>query len=180
MSGSAMDSGLPEQQLQTGDDLSAAADALARARAAARAKGLRPGKAVARRVKDVPVAARRDRGRDPALLGEEVEAFVEARGWEVDIAVGSVLGRWPVIVGPEISAHCVPVSFEAGALTIRADSTAWATQLRMLASSLLARVTEEVGEGAVTELHVLGPGAPSWRRGGLRSPDSRGPRDTYG
>ena len=34
-------------------------------------------------------------------------------------------------------------------LTVRADSTAWATQLRLLSSSLLTRLTEEVGEGTV-------------------------------
>ena len=49
-----------------------------------------------------------------------------------------------------------------------------------MSSSLLARVEEEIGAGAVTELRVVGPSAPSWNRGTRRSPDSRGPRDTYG
>ncbi len=163
-----------------GKDLAAARDALARARAAARAQGLRPGKVERRRVRDVPVEARREGGRDPQLLGDEVEAFVSSRGWQVDIAVGAVLGRWPAIVGAEVASHCAPVSFEAGVLTVRADSTAWATQLRMLSATLLGRVNAEVGEGTVTDLRVLGPSAPSWGHGALRSPDSRGPRDTYG
>jgi predicted nucleic acid-binding Zn ribbon protein len=50
----------------------------------------------------------------------------------------------------------------------------------LLSSSVLARVEEEIGVGAVTELKVVGPGGPSWSRGRRRSPDSRGPRDTYG
>lgn len=162
------------------EDLAAARDALARARAAARAKGLRPGRVERRRVRDVPVESRREASRDPQLLGDEVEAFVSTRGWAVDIAVGAVLGRWPAIVGPEVAAHCTPVSFDAGVLTVRADSTAWATQLRMLSATLLGRVNAEVGEGTVTDLRVLGPSAPSWGHGALRSPDSRGPRDTYG
>ena len=170
----------PEAEGLADADLAAAGQALAQARAAARAKGLRPGKVGKRRVRDVPVDARRDSGRDPQLIGDEVSAFVSARGWQVDVAVGAVLGRWASIVGPEVASHCTPEGFEAGILTLRADSTAWATQLRMLASSLAARVNLEVGEGTVVEVRVLGPSAPSWRHGGLRSPDSRGPRDTYG
>ena len=41
---------------------------------------------------------------------------------------------------------------------MRADSTAWATQLRLLSSSLLTRLAEDVGEGTVGELRVVGPG----------------------
>ena len=42
------------------------------------------------------------------------------------------------IVGAEVAAHCLPEEFEAGRLTVRADSTAWATQVRLLAPTLLA------------------------------------------
>jgi predicted nucleic acid-binding Zn ribbon protein len=163
-----------------GDADEAAAAALARARAAARAKGLRPGLRPRRRVKDIPVGQRSDAGRDPKLLGEQLDQFVVERGWAVDVAVGAVIGRWPEIVGQEIAQHCAPVEFVDGVLTVRGDSTAWATQLRLLSSSLLTRLTEEVGEGTVTEIRVVGPGAPSWSRGQRRVQDGRGPRDTYG
>ena len=163
-----------------GDAEEAAAAALARARAAARAKGLRPGLRPRRRVKDVPVGERSGAGRDPKLLGEQLDQFVVERGWAVDVAVGAVIGRWPEIVGPEIALHCAPVEFVDGILTVRADSTAWATQLRLLRSSLLTRLTQEVGEGTVAEIRVVGPGAPSWSRGQRRVQDGRGPRDTYG
>jgi predicted nucleic acid-binding Zn ribbon protein len=164
------------------EDLDAAASALARARAAARAKGLRPGlKPLRRRPREVPADARsRDDARDPQLLGDQMEHLLADRGWKVDVAVGSVMGRWPEIVGPEMAQHCAPVTFEAGVLTVRADSTAWATQIRLLASSLLARLEGEVGPGTVTELRVVGPSAPSWSRGPRRVSDGRGPRDTYG
>lgn len=163
-----------------GDADAAAAAALARARAAARAKGLRPGLRPKRRTKDVPVGERFTAGRDPKLLGDQLDQFVAERGWAVDVAVGAVIGRWPQIVGAEIAQHCAPVEFADGVLTVRADSTAWATQLRLLSSSLLARLAEDVGEGTVAEIRVVGPGAPSWSRGGRRVQDGRGPRDTYG
>ncbi len=172
---SAGDGPLPE------DARDAAAASLARARAVARGKGLRPGSAPARRrAKDVPADRRRDDARDFHALGEEVQSFIAERGWGIDVAAGSVLGRWPQIVGPDIAEHCAPVSFEQGLLVVRAESTAWATQLRLLASSLLARLTSEAGEGVVTDLRIVGPSAPSWSRGPRKVSDGRGPRDTYG
>lgn len=166
--------------LPVGDAAEASAAALARARAAAKARGLRPGLKPRRRTKDIPVDQRSTGGRDPKLLGDQLDQFVVERGWTGDVAVGAVIGRWPQIVGPEIAQHCTPVDFVGGVLTIRADSTAWATQLRLLSSSLLTRLTEDVGEGTVGELRIVGPGAPSWSRGLRRANDGRGPRDTYG
>ena len=158
----------------------AAAAALARARAAAKAKGLRPGlKPIRKRRPGVPESPRSRDGRDPKLLGDQMDRLLLDRGWRVDVAVGSVMGRWPEIVGPEVAQHCAPVTFEMGVLTVRADSTAWATQIRLLTSSILGRLEGEVGKGSVSELRVVGPSAPSWSRGPRRS-QGPGPRDTYG
>lgn len=170
---------------ETTEDLqSAPADALSRARAAARARGLRPGVKPKRRFKDMPGSGTggegRRGGRDPQTLGDELDAFVSERGWKVDVAVGSVIGRWPSIVGAEVAQHCQPVEFVDSVLTVRADSTAWATNLRLMANTLMASLTREVGEGTVSEIRVVGPSAPSWSRGARRVQDGRGPRDTYG
>ena len=162
----------------------AAASALARARDAARAKGLRPGtKPMRRRAKPgqgrgVPGSAD-SAGRDPSLLGDQMDKLLLDRGWNVDVAVGAVMGRWPEIVGSNIAEHCKPVTFSDGVLTVRADSTAWTTQMRLMSSSILARLEAEVGKDAVTELRVQGPSAPSWSRGPRKS-TGPGPRDTYG
>lgn len=117
--------------------------------------------------------------RDPQPIAASVDDLVSERGWSEPIAVGGVEGRWPQIVGADIAAHCVPEEFEAGRLTVRTDSTAWATQVRMLVPTLLARLNDELGAGTVTHLHVLGPHGPSWKKGRLRV-KGRGPRDTYG
>jgi len=159
----------------------AAASALARARAAARAKGLRPGSRPMRKRRPTgqQVSGSGVDGRDPALLGDQMDRLLLDRGWNVDVAVGSVMGRWPAIVGTAVAEHCTPVTFSEGVLTVRADSTAWATQLRLMSSSILGRLETEVGKDAVTELRVQGPSAPSWVRG-PRKATGPGPRDTYG
>ncbi|UCM89114.1 DUF721 domain-containing protein [Streptomyces marincola] len=121
-------------------------------------------------------------GRDPMLLGAAVERLTVERGWEMPIAVGGVLGRWPDLVGPDVAQHCAPEGYDeqSRVLTVRCDSTAWATQLRLLAPQLLRRLNGDLGRGTVTSLRVLGPAAPTRRAGPLRAPGSRGPGDTYG
>lgn len=83
------------------------------------------------------------------------------------------------MVGDEIADHAEPETFTDGKLVVRTTSTAWATQLRLLLPQLDRRLAQEVGEGVVEEIVVLGPGAPSWVKG-PRVVRGRGPRDTYG
>lgn len=163
----------------TGGLPDAAEEALARARRLARDRGYYPGaRSSARRRVSGSGAASRDR-RDPALLGDEVDRLVGERGWGGHVQVGSIVGRWADIVGSDVSTHVEPVAFDPPRLTVRADSTAWATQMSLLTSTVLSRIEAEVGAGVVTELVVHGPAGPTWRRGPLRV-RGRGPRDTYG
>lgn len=121
-------------------------------------------------------------GRDPLPLGAAVDRLKTEHGWEMPLAVGGVLGRWPELVGPEVAQHCEPMGYDEDerVLTVRCDSTAWATQLRLLAPQLLARLNAELGQGSVKLIKVRGPSAPSRGAGPLRAPGSRGPGDTYG
>ncbi|WP_103502644.1 DUF721 domain-containing protein [Streptomyces sp. SM14] len=121
-------------------------------------------------------------GRDPLPLGAAFERLKSERGWEMPIAVGGVSGRWPEVVGPDVALHCVPEGYDERerVLTVRCDSTAWATQLRLLAPQLLARLNAELGPSAVKLIKVRGPGGPPKKPGQWRAPGSRGPGDTYG
>lgn len=162
--------------------LSAARDALARARVGASDKGFRPGAPLPRRRPrpgDIGQGRSHDNGRDPALLGEQFDRLLADRGWQLEVAAGAIMGRWREIVGEDVAAHSEPVSYDDGVLSIKADSTAWATQLRWMSSTLLGRMEHVVGADVVTELRVTGPGSPSWSHG-RRSAPGRGPRDTYG
>ncbi|WP_460459797.1 DciA family protein, partial [Angustibacter peucedani] len=151
--------------------------------AGAAARGLRPGmpgRAARRRV----AGEARSSGawaddRDPQLFGAGMQRLVHDRGWDVDVAVGGVMGRWARVVGEHVAEHCEPEQFTDGVLVVRADSTAWATQVRLLVPTVLRRLAEELGEGVVEQLQVKGPAAPTWRKGS-RAVRGRGPRDTYG
>jgi predicted nucleic acid-binding Zn ribbon protein len=117
--------------------------------------------------------------RDPSRLGDAVGELVRTREWDKTLTAAGLLPRWEQIVGPDIASHCRPERLTAGELHCVAESTAWATQLRLLSGQVLARIAAEVGPDVVRRLTVRGPTAPNWRHGPLRV-TGRGPRDTYG
>ena len=157
------------------------------ARSASRAAAASPGSA-ARKKKAAPGRRRtfttssgaRPDDRDPQLLDDAMGRLIAHHGWEVDLKVQGVFGRWAELVGQEVADHCTPEAFEDGRLVVRTDSTAWATQLKLLAPSVVRRLNEDLGHGTVTVIEVLGPHLPTWKKGRLSSRDGRGPRDTYG
>lgn len=168
-------------------------DGLDLARAARRAAGAVPGpqQARRRRPRTTPVDGPRRRGgprtsgafpsdRDPQLVETALERLVANHGWELDLRVQSVFGRWAELVGDEVASHCTPESFADTRLVVRTDSTAWATQLKLLAPTVVRRLNEELGHGTVTVIDIQGPHLPSWKKGRFSSRDGRGPRDTYG
>jgi len=169
--------------------LALAADALAQAKADAAARGNRPapptdGDFALRKPgsSSLPAGrpARRQRREDPAPLSSAIDGLVSETGWELAVAAGSVFGRWAQIVGPDLAAHTTPDGLAGGELTVIADSTAWATQLRLLAGELVRKLNAELGDGSVRRVNVRGPGAQSRQSGQWRVRGSRGPRDTYG
>lgn len=124
-----------------------------------------------------PPAARRD---DPRPLSAAISGLLDEEGWGLAAATGSVFGRWAEIVGPELAAHTAPETLRDRELTVSADSTAWATQLRLLAAQLVRRLNSELGDGTVVRVRVAGPVTTGRRPGEWRVRGSRGPRDTYG
>jgi predicted nucleic acid-binding Zn ribbon protein len=118
--------------------------------------------------------------RDPQTLDATIDRLVAEHGWSTDVAVHGVFSRWDTIVGREVAAHCHPERVADSRLTVRADSTAWATQVRLLAPTFVRRLNEELGDGTVVAIDVQGPSVPSWSKGFRAVRDGRGPRDTYG
>lgn len=198
-SGSESPSGRDSHAVARGADLARAALDAARARnAAARTgsgrgvggpRGQRPGAgdpagegadAGARRLRrrrwSGPGA---DRARDPQRIGDTVNSWLAATGSGREVTKANLFARWAELVGADIAAHAMPVSLVDGELVVQADSTAWATQLRLLAPGMITKINGTIGRGTVARIRTKGPTGPSWRFGNRHVP-GRGPRDTYG
>ena len=122
----------------------------------------------------------RTRNEDPLALTNILKEFVQVRDWQKGLAEGSLFTEWASVVGEDISANAIPVSLVDGRLTIQTRSTAWATQLNLIKGELLTQVSSSAPGALVEEIVVIGPHAPSWKRGLRTIRGAQGPRDTYG
>lgn len=176
--------GEPADAEEAGGDLASEALRSARAIATGRSGGRTTSRYVRRRRRTSDSAggysgARPDE-RDPMSIGAIVGRSMTELGWVGPLAEARLLGHWASVVGPEIASRCQPVSLVDGELKISAESTAWATQLRLMAPQLLARICREMPPGTVRRLAISGPSGPSWKRGPWSMRGGRGVRDTYG
>ena len=116
---------------------------------------------------------------DPQIGGRALRRYAREHGWAGMLAVARISVRWEQIVGSQVAQHARVAHFAPGRITLRASSSAWAQQLRLLMPGIERAVAGEPGAGAV-EIRVLGPAGPTWRRERVAVRGSRGPRDTYG
>lgn len=157
---------------------------LARARAGARSQpsASKAGtSSKSRRAASQRSSARPD-GRDPQTVDRVLDDWLRDTGYDASIAAGGVEAHWETIAGPDVAAHvtCEPTQTPDGrVLILRADSTAWATQIRLLLPEIRRRITAVLGSPMEDPITVVGP-APPRRATGPRRVPGRGPRDTYG
>lgn len=119
------------------------------------------------------------RGRDPEGIGSVMDVLTLKLGWNSPLARSELLASWLEIAGIDTAEHSAPVGIEDGVLTVKCDSTAWATQLRLMRVQIMSRIVARYPDAGINSVRFEGPGAPSWKRG-PRSIPGRGPRDTYG
>lgn len=110
-------------------------------------------------------------GRDPDHLGDVLSSIAHNSGWTVNLELAKLRNHWDQVVGEGIAMHSTVVGFADGILTIRAESTVWATQLTYLIPQLSRTIRQRLGSLDIQEIRVSGPGL---RRFG----DGQKPRST--
>lgn len=127
-----------------------------------------------------PVRPSRAKNEDPSSISDLLGQVVRNQGWADKLDDQRIFTEWATIVGAEVAQHAQIEGFEDAIVHVRASSTAWATQLKLLAPRIVAKLNEALGDGTVTRIEVRGPQAPSWKSGPRSIRGARGPRDTYG
>lgn len=120
-----------------------------------------------------------DSGRDPIMASSTIDSLMEDFRWQSQMEEAELFVRWPEIVGELNAKNTQPENLANGKLTVRCKSTAWATQLRLMQTQILEKISSSFPELEIRSISFLGPDAPSWKKG-PRSVPGRGPRDTYG
>jgi len=117
---------------------------------------------------------------DPQLISDVLKNLIKDRDWQSGIAEGNLFANWEELVGTEIAEHSEPIAILDGVLTIKTSSTAWATQLNLISSDVLASLQASAPGALVEKLSIIGPQGPNWKRGIRTIRGARGPRDTFG
>ena len=121
----------------------------------------------------------RNRIDDQTAIADVINELIGQKEWQQGIAEGNLFTDWDSLVGPEIASHATPLTLVDGRLTIQTTSTAWATQLNLISHQLLQTITTQAAGALVEELKIIGPHAPSWKKGVRTIRGAKGPRDTY-
>ncbi|MGW1776223.1 DciA family protein [Streptomyces sp. NPDC002104] len=137
--------------------------ALHQAREAAKARGEAGTRKAKRRTRTTAV---RGDGREPTGFAAVLQGLMADRAWDVPAAGGSILDQWPDIaaaLSPKLAAHVKAVAFhsETGQLDLCPDSSAYATQLRLISSRIVTAANDAAGTQAVRTVRVLAVGAPT-------------------
>jgi predicted nucleic acid-binding Zn ribbon protein len=62
------------------------------------------------------------------------------------------LAAWPAAVGERIASHAVPKGLVRGCLVVEAEDAMWQKQLFHLRFAILAKITDLIGGGTVTDV----------------------------
>lgn len=117
-------------------------------------------------------------GRDPRRIGTIFRKHATEHGWGPFLSRVSIIEDWVDVVGADVALHTEP-TLEDGVLTVACDSSAWATQLRVLRHDIRRTIDNQYPDSGVDRIVIVGPGVPQ-KILGPRRVKWRGPRDTYG
>jgi predicted nucleic acid-binding Zn ribbon protein len=82
---------------------------------------------------------------EPLPIAAALDGVIKSLRAPGSRAVGGVFGRWSDAVGPQVAEHVRPVKLDQGVLTVEVDDPAWATQVKFLTPTIIARLADVAG-----------------------------------
>lgn len=89
---------------------------------------------------------------EPQHVGSSLDRVARRFGAPSAGGMTALFSRWPEIVGAAAAAHATPVRLQGTTLHVEVDHAAWGTELAHLEASVLSRIDEVAGPGAVSAL----------------------------
>jgi predicted nucleic acid-binding Zn ribbon protein len=80
---------------------------------------------------------------DPVPIARSLDSIMKSLRGTDRIQIGGVFGKWAAAVGDQIAAHVRPIKLDQGTLLVEADTATWATQVKFLSDTIIARLYEE-------------------------------------
>lgn len=74
------------------------------------------------------------------------QSVVGRRAPAPDPELAAVRERWPAVVGEAVARHAVPARMASGALVVACSSSAWSSELTMLAPAIRQKLRAAIGQ----------------------------------
>jgi predicted nucleic acid-binding Zn ribbon protein len=96
------------------------------------------------------------KSRRPVAVREALQSYLARTGLERRLAQAQVVPEWPRLVGPQIAKVTEPESVTAdGTLFVRVATSAWMTELQLMAPEIMARLNAGRGPGRIKTIRWL-------------------------
>jgi predicted nucleic acid-binding Zn ribbon protein len=82
---------------------------------------------------------------EPVSLAASLDGVVKSLRGPGSRVVGGLFGRWSEAVGEQVAQHVRPIKLDQGVLSVEVDDPAWATQVKFLTPTIIARLAEVAG-----------------------------------
>ncbi|MEO6120679.1 MAG: DUF721 domain-containing protein [Acidimicrobiales bacterium] len=93
-------------------------------------------------------------GGGPRRLSSGLNLVARRMGSPPPAVLSTVFHRWSDVVGPALAARCRPLAVRDGALVVTVEEPGWATEVRFLGPSILARAEQLAGQPVAGRLEV--------------------------
>lgn len=80
---------------------------------------------------------------EPVPITRSLDSMMKSMRGTDRIQVGGVFGKWDDAVGAQIAGHVRPVRLDNATLLVEADTATWATQVKFLSDTIIARLRDE-------------------------------------
>jgi predicted nucleic acid-binding Zn ribbon protein len=98
----------------------------------------------------------RRRPGQPQVVGDALRGYLAKSGLGKRIAQAQVIPDWPRLVGPQIAAVATPESVTPdGTLFVRVATSAWMTELQLMAPHILTAVNAGPGSARIRAIRWL-------------------------
>lgn len=112
-----------------------------------------------------------------------VARLAQQLGLGDSLGLSAVFSRWEDVVGDVLAAHTRPERLRDGELVVLVDEPVWATEVRFLSETIVAKCNERAGQHMVDTVTVRVSAFPSDRQGSgntAAGPRNRGEFDADG
>lgn len=96
-------------------------------------------------------------GRDPQGLATICGSLAQGDVWSKNLKLARLRNNWAEVVGDAVARHSQVTSYADGVLTIRTESTVWATQLTYLVPQIAENIRASLKGLEIREIKVTGP-----------------------